>query len=236
MTQNETKLDMELSQFNGNRELEEFYTNGTVDNLLEKVEENKKELVAKMVEYAEKNTVATKWDKFGNPLDYEVKVNPVVINNTFFKSIAPISSTEPMYNAEKLGMVYDYYCQLLTEVNDKIGNFPSSLTLFCRFAGITTSTLRNYKNSADYNMRVIAEKIYDQVGDDNIAMSQMGVEREKTTLFKLKSQNEMVEKVQPKLNVNANIVDIDMDKIQKRIDNYKNYATKKVDYGRNKQK
>ena len=234
MTQKEKKQEIEISQLNSNRELEEFYTNGIVEDTLNKIEENKKELVSKMVEYAEKNTIPSKWDKFGNPLDYEVKINPVVISNTFFKSIAPITSTEPMYNAEKLGMVFDYYCQLLTEVNDKIGNFPSSLTLFCRFAGITTATLRNYKNSTDYNMRVVAEKIYDQVGDENLTMSQMGVVREKSTIFKLKAQHEMVEKEQPKLNVNANIVDVDLDRIQKRIANYKTYATKKVDYGKTK--
>ena len=124
-------------------------------------------------------------------------------------------------------MVYDYYCDLLYEVNDKIGNFPSSLTLFCKFAGITLQTLRNYRNSDDYSMRVVAEKIYDQIGDENLTMSQMGVVREKSTMFKLKSQNEMVEKAQPNVNISVKAVDIDLDKISERLKKYSNYANKK---------
>ena len=156
-----------------------------------------------------------------------VKINPLVITNYFFKPIIPITSQEPVYNAEKLGMVFDYYCELLAEVNDKIGNFPSSLTLFCKFAGITLSTLRRYKSSEDYSMRVVAEKIYDQIGDENITMSQMGVVREKSTIFKMKAQNEITEKVQPNVNISVKAIDVDFDKINERIANYSNFTKKK---------
>lgn len=123
-------------------------------------------------------------------------------------------------------MVFDYYCEILAEVNDKIGDYPSSLTSFCKMAGITLNTLRNYRNSEDYNMRVIAEKIYDQIGDENVTMSQMGVVRERSTIFKMKAQNEMVEKVQPQVKVNVN-AEVDMDRIQRNLDKYKNFAIKK---------
>jgi len=227
MTHKEKKQEMQLKNQQDIRELEQFYTNGEVEHLLQTIETRKNDLVEKMMEYAERNTKPVKFDKEGNPLDYKVQMNPVVVSNYFFKPITPLTNQEPIYNAEKLGMVFDYYCELLAEVNDKIGNFPSSLSLFCKFAGITTTTLRNYKNSADYNMRVVAEKIYDQVGDENLTMSQMGVLRERSTIFKLKVQNEMVEKVQPTINLNANIIDVDMDKINERLEKYKNYATKK---------
>ena len=179
-----------------------------------------------MIKYAEEHKEACKWDKDGNELAFEVKINPLVISNYFFKSIVPIGSQEPIYNAEKLSMVFDYYCQILAEVNDKIGNFPSSLTLFCKFAGITLNTLRQYKSSQDYSMRTVAEKIYDQIGDENITMSQMGIVRERSTIFKMKSQNELVEKVQPQLNGNVNIV-VDLDKVNERINKYKQFASKK---------
>lgn len=227
MTQREKKQELQLKNQQDIRELEQFYTNGEIENLLEKVEEKKEELVNKMIEYADRNTKPVKFDKEGNPLDYEVQINPVVVSNYFFRPITPLTNQEPIYNAERLGMVFDYYCDLIAEVNDKIGNFPSSLSLFCRFAGITTTTLRNYKNSTDYNMRVVVEKIYDQVGDENLTLSQLGAVREKSTIFKLKAQNEMVEKVQPTINLNANIIDVDMDKINERLAKYKNYAVKK---------
>ena len=93
-------------------------------------------------------------------------------------------------------------------------------------AGITLNTLRGYKNSIDLNMRVIAEKIYDQIGDENITMSQMGIVKERSTIFKMKSQNELVEKQQPKVSINIT-EQPDMDRINERLDKYKKYAKKK---------
>ena len=221
-----TPSECEIIEKNEVRQLEEFYVNGVVSDLLPKIQEKKEELVNNMVEYAKNHEVECKWTKDGDPIAWKVEINPIVITNSFFKPIIPITSQEPIYNAETLGMVFDYYNELLAEVNDKIGNFPSSLTLFCKFAGITLYTLRKYKNSDDYSMRVVAEKIYDQIGDENITMSQMGVVRERTTLFKMKSQNEMVEKAQPQIKVNVN-TDIDMNRIQERLNKYKCFANKK---------
>lgn len=75
-------------------------------------------------------------------------------------------------------------------------------------------------------MRVVVEKIYDQIGDANITMSQMGMVKERSTIFKMKSENEMVEKQQP--NVNINIVEQpDLKKIEENLNKYKMFATKK---------
>lgn len=223
----EKNLEIQKDNQNKLRELEQFYNEGKIDDLLKNVEEQKKELVEQMIKYAEENTKECKWTKDGDPVDYKVEIKPLVISNYFFKSIVPIGSQEPIYNAEKLSMVFDYYCQILAEVNDKIGSFPSSLTLFCKFAGITLNTLRQYKNSQDYSMRVVAEKIYDQIGDENITMSQLGVTRERSTLFRLKSQNEMVEKVQPNVNISVKAIDVDLDRINERINKYKQFTSKK---------
>lgn len=223
----EENLEIQTNNQNELRKLEKFYNTNEIDTLFKDVEEKKQELVEKMIQYAKDHEKECKWTKDGDPIDWKVEINPLVINNYFFKSIVPIGSQEPVYNAEKLSMVFDYYCDILAEVNDKIGNFPSSLTSFCKMAGITLNTLRSYKNSQDYSMRVIAEKIYDQIGDENITMSQMGIAREKTTIFKMKAQNEMVEKVQPNVNISVKTVDVDLDRINERLEKYKNYATKK---------
>lgn len=223
----EKNLEIQKDNQNKLRELEQFYNEGKIDDLLLNVEKQKEELVEQMIKYAEENTKECKWTKDGDPVDYKVEIKPLVISNYFFKSIVPIGSQEPIYNAEKLSMVFDYYCQILAEVNDKIGSFPSSLTLFCKFAGITLNTLRQYKNSQDYSMRVVAEKIYDQIGDENITMSQLGVTRERSTIFRLKSQNEMVEKVQPNVNISVKAIDVDLDRINERINKYKQFTSKK---------
>lgn len=226
MSIKQTNKEIQKKNQNELRRLEEFYTTGKVEDMLDTIEEKKKELVADMINYAETHRVPVKWDEDGNPTAYRLQMNPLVINNYYFKSIVPIGSQEPMYNAEKLAMVYDYYCDILTNINDKIGYFPSSLTSFCKLAGITLSTLKSYKTSNDLSMRVIAEKIYDQIGDENITMAQMDIVKERSTLFKLKSQNEMVEKQQP--NVNINITEKpDMEKIEARLEKYKVFANKK---------
>lgn len=222
----ENNLYKEKNVHNQIEKLEKFYVSGKVDDVLEVIENKKNELVNEMIEYAKENEKCVKWSKDGDELDFQVMLNPIVISNKFFKSIVPISSQEPMYNAEKLGMVYDYYCYLIGQVNENIGYFPSSLTLFCKFAGITLSTLKTYKNSPDYSMRVIAEKIYDQISDENLTMSQIGVVKEKTTFFKLKSQNEMVEKAQPTVHINITEKP-DLDRINERLSKYSQYADKK---------
>lgn len=226
MTSKEKKLEIQRKTQNDLRELEQMYVENKIDNMFDNIEQKKQELVADMIEYANKHTKPVKWNKDGIPIGKKIEINPLVINNYFFKSIVPITSQEPIYNGEKLGMVFDYYCELLAEINDKIGNFPSSLTSFCKLAGITSQTLRNYRNSSDYSLRVVAEKIYDQIGDENITMSQMGVVKERSTIFKMKAQNEIVEKEQPKVSINITEKP-DMERIEERLNKYKLYATKK---------
>lgn len=209
------------------RELEKFYAEGKVEDILANLEKRKQELVEDMIKYAEEHKIESKWSRDGNVLAYKVDYNPFVIENTFFKSIVPIGCQEPEYNAEKLALAYDFYCELLVEVNNNIGQYPASLTSFCHFAGITLNTLRMYRNSTDLNMRVIAEKIYDQIGDANVTMSQLGIVKERSTIFKLKSQNELVEKEQPKVNIN--IVEApDMERIEEKINKYKSFVDKKT--------
>ena len=228
--------NQEIKKKNQNelRVLEEFYTTGKVEEMLVAIEDRKKELIEDMINYSKTHTVPCKWDEEGNPTAYKSSMNPLVINNYYFKSIVPIGSKEPIYNAEKLAIVFDYYCDLVAGVNEHIGYFPSSLSSFCKLAGLTLSTLKSYKNSNDLSMRIIAEKIYDQIGDDNITMAQLDMVKERSTIFKMKSQNEMVEKQQPTVNINITEKP-DMEKIEERINKYKIFATKKeVKNGRTK--
>ena len=61
------------------RELEQFYTNGKVDDILESLEKRKKELVEDMISYAQEHTKECKWDREGNPIDFKVDFNPFVV-------------------------------------------------------------------------------------------------------------------------------------------------------------
>lgn len=226
MKNKEKNREIQLSNQNNLRDLEQMYIENKIDNMFENIEQRKEELVQDMIKYANEHTKPIKWNKDGIPIGEKIEINPLVINNYFFKSIVPITSQEPQYNAEKLGMVFDYYCEILAEINDKIGNFPSSLTSFCKLSGLTLNSLRQLRNSSDYSMRVVVEKIYDQIGDENITMSQMGVVRERSTIFKMKAQNEIVEKEQPKVSINITEKP-NMERIAERINKYKDFTRKK---------
>lgn len=208
------------------KELEQKYIDDKIKEMPEYIEKKKEQIVNEMIEYAETHKKPIKWNKDGIPIGEKIEINPVVINNYFFKPITNLTCIEPIYSAEQLGLIYDYYCYLISEINDRIGYFPPSLTSFCKLSSLTLQTLRNYRNSSDYGLRVVAEKIYDQIGDENITMSQMGVVRERSTIFKMKSQNEIVEKEQPKININITPKP-DMDRIEERLNKYKVFTNKK---------
>ena len=159
------------------RDLEQFFVNGAIVDINDKLEELKTQKVNEMIEYAEGHEKPI-YNKQGDVVGMRVVSNPLVVNNLFFKSICPLGNKIPLYNAEKLALVYDYYLYLITEVNDKIGDFPSSLASFCKLAGITTQNLREYRRSADIDMRNIVEKIYDEIGDNNLSMAQLGKVKE----------------------------------------------------------
>ena len=180
-----------------------------------------------MIDYASKHEKFI-YNKEGDIIDTYVEVKPIVISNYFFRSICPLHNKVPIYNAEKLGIVFEYYNYLISEINDKIGNYPPSLLSFCKLAGISYQTLREYRNSSDIEMRNVVEKIYDQLGDDNLTMSQMGQVREKSTIFKLKAQHEMVEKVQPNVNITYKEV-VNTDRINANLEKYKDFIEKKGD-------
>lgn len=205
------------------RELESDYVKDLVAKMPETVSKMKEQVVKKLAEYQlEHTTIVT--DKGG--IEHEmVKVSPSYINNVFFKSLNPIMSQEPVYNAETLGIVFDYYAFIVANINDKLGNFPSSISSFCRLAGITTQTLMSYRKSNDYNLRVVAQKIYDYIGDENITMGQMGKVKETMTVFKLKTQNDMNPSKDQNITVNISN-DLDEETIKSRINKYKNFTNK----------
>lgn len=190
------------------RQLENMFVNSQIDNLDELVKERKDELIGKLEVYKEEFKTQ-RYTKIGTP--YEVtNMNPIIIQRYFFKSINPIGNREPTYNAEKLAIVWDLYNDIVVEVNAKIGDFFPSLTSFCTFAGITLTTFKTWKKSNDLDMRIIVEKINDACFDTNVTMAQMGAVKERSTIYRMKSEQDRVEKEQPQIHIhNEEIVDFD---------------------------
>lgn len=202
--------------------LENFYVNAQINDLLPKiVEERKKEVVNQLTEFQDKY-IQLKYDRYGNE---EKIVNPYLISTYFFKSINPLSNTEPIYSSEKLAIVWDIYMYLIEQVNMNIAPFQPTLTHFAKFAGISLTTLKNYRNMGDSQMNILIDKIYDETLDSNLTLAQNKKLVAKSTEFRLKVENEVVEKAQPKVNVNVS-AKLDLNKINSRLSEITNFNKK----------
>lgn len=202
--------------------LENFYVNAQINDLLPKiVEERKKEVVNQLTEFQDKY-IQLKYDRYGNE---EKIVNPYLISTYFFKSINPLSNTEPIYSSEKLAIVWDIYMYLIEQVNMNIAPFQPTLTHFAKFAGISLTTLKNYRNMGDNQMNILIDKIYDETLDSNLTLAQNKKLVAKSTEFRLKVENEVVEKAQPKVNVNVS-AKLDLNKINSRLSEITNFNKK----------
>lgn len=196
------------------KELENFYVNSTIDtkNLQMLVEERKNEVVNKLLEFQSKY-VRKKVDANGN---VEKIVNPYVVSTYFFKSVNPLANVEPLYSSEKLAIVWDIYMYLIEQVNLNITTFQPTLTHFAKFAGISLNTLKSYRNNGDREMQILIDKIYDETMDSNLTLAQNNKLKEKTTQFRLKVENEIVEKTTPTVNYNVS-AKVDLNKINQRL-------------------
>lgn len=194
----------ELENKNQLIDIEKFYVNGKLDNLEELVDLKKKEIVKKIEQFMnEGNILATH--------------NPYLISTYFFKSINPLASVEPEYSPEKLSIVWDLYMYLIEQVNMNICVLQPTISHFCRFAGISTNTFKNYKNTGTLEMRTLTNKISDATFDSNVLLAQNAVLKDRSTMMRVKVENEVQEKPQVKVNVNVN-KEIDLGQIASRLD------------------
>lgn len=208
--------------------LEKMFVENKIDNIDELLNEKKKQFEKDMTLTLYK-AEETYFDKDGNEktrFNQKYK-NPVVLNNLFLKSINPYKNIQPEYTAETLNAIFDLYCEILTEVNVKIGTLAPSISSFCKFAGISSTRFKGYKSSPEEDIRAIIEVIEDYCYDTNVAMSQSGFIKERSTVYRMKSEQERMEKEQQKVVINAKSVNIGevQDKI-KRIQELKKYNNK----------
>ena len=212
-----------LKNKNDVKDLENFYVNSAIDTkqLSLLVEERKEEIVDKLVEFQSKY-VRKKVDANGN---VEKIVNPYVVSTYFFKSVNPLANVEPLYSSEKLAIVWDIYMYLIEQVNLNITTFQPTLTHFAKFAGISLNTLKSYRNNGDREMQILIDKIYDETMDSNLTLAQNNKLKEKTTQFRLKVENEIVEKTTPTINYNVS-AKLDLAQINQRLSEITNFNQK----------
>lgn len=221
-------MDKELQEKYELQTLEKMFVSNQIDNLDMLLQEKQKEFESNMLKI-ENKLYTIEYDEEGKALkklNTQYK-NPLVLNNYFLKSINPYKNIQPEYTAESLNAVFDLYCEILTEVNVRIGTLPPSISSFCKFAGISTYTFKGYKSSAEIEMRTIVDMIEDYCYDTSVSMSQGGFVKERSTVYRMKSEQERMEKEQQKVVINAKSVNIgEVQEKIKRIQELKKYNNK----------
>ena len=104
----------------------------------------------------------------------------------------------PKYSTTELAILFDYYKQFIQKINEKTPYIPTKED-FCSFAGVSTVTYNNWKQSDDVERREIMQKIDDYLVDIHLSMAQRGDIREISTIFRAKSEFGMVEAQAPQV-------------------------------------
>ena len=207
-------------------DLEKFCVNATLDNLEDLMLQKEQELISKIENYQKMMIVEIKND-YGEVIDTIHKdYNPYLVSTYFFKSINPLSNIEPQYSSEKLAVVWNIYMNMIELVNINIGPFQPTLSHFAKFAGISTYTLKSYRNSPDLQMQTIANKIFDETFDSNVLLAQNKILSNRSTELRVKVENEVQEKPQVKVNVNVN-QEVDLNQISARLNEISNFSKAK---------
>ena len=208
--------------------LEKMFVDGKIENLDVLIAEKTKQFQKDLEDVKSRLYIQTT-DKKGNEIIVEDKKlkNPLILNNYFLKSINPYKNVQPEYTAESLSMVFDLYCDILTEVNANIGTMSPSISSFCKFAGISTVTFKDYKSNPEEDMRNVVDMIEDYCYDTSVAMSQNGYLKERATVYRMKSEQEKMEKEQQKVVIHAKSVNLgEIQEKVKRIQELKKYNNK----------
>lgn len=205
------------------RLIEKDYVENVLDGLDNAINQKRTEIEDKLMKYVDENKIK-RYNKDGD--EYEVpNTNPLLIQKYFFQSINPLVNVEPLYSAEKLGIVWQLYEEMIGKISAKIGIIVPNLSSFCSFAGIRLSTFKRYKQLPDEDMRIVVEKIEDGCYDSNITLAQMGYIKERSTVYRMKSEQERVEKEMPTVHIHNEKVDLD--EINKRLNQLKGFNEKK---------
>ena len=221
----------DLNKKNELKKLENFYINGKIENLPLLVEEKKKEIVEVISDYIGKYT-ETYYDEDGTE-HTKIRMTPYIVSNYFFRSIINLNNIEPLYSAEQLSILWDLYQYQVEQVNIMLCPFTPTVSHFCKFIGITTNGFRKMKNSPDEGTRIIIAKIEDSCFDSNVTMAQMGKFKERSTVYRMKSEQERIEKETPQVIVHA--TNVDLAGINKRLQELDKFNKKVINGGLNEQ-
>lgn len=124
----------------------------------------------------------------------------------------------PLYSAEELGMLFEYYRNFVSEIN-KITRYVPTKKNFCAFASISSATYENYLIEGDSQRIEIMKMIDDYITDISLSLAQNREIDNVTTIYRSKAEHGMVEATAP--IVIKKEYDLDLDNIRKSINTLK---------------
>lgn len=190
----------------------------------------KKEIDEKIKEFNDK-FVTIRYDKFGNEFK---DVNPLALKSYFFQNIENDYSNNPIYDIQQLNDFYTLFVYIIEQINLFICPFGADIKDFCKMTNLSNDELSNYKNNGSNEIRNIINKLYDYCRDSNLVLAQNKIYNANVTTFKAKSELEVKEKSEPKVNVNVQ-AKVPLEFINERLKAIRNFEVKTIE-GNNEEK
>lgn len=107
-----------------------------------------------------------------------------------------IVGVSPKYNNTELAILFDYYKQFIEKINETQRYLPTKKN-FCSFAGISSTSYDNWRQSDDSERREIMQMIDDYITDIMLTSAQDGEIKEISTIFRSKAEHGLVEAQAP---------------------------------------
>lgn len=191
---------------------------------MKEINKIKKDIDKKIDEFNEK-FVKIRYDKYGNEFK---DVNPLAIKSYFFTILDNDFSNNPIYTVEQLNTFYNIFVYMIEQINLFITPFGADIKDFCKMTNLSNEELANYKNNSSNEIKNIIDKLYDYCRDSNIVLAQNKIYNSNITTFKAKSELEITEKSEPKINVNVQ-TKIPLEMINDRLKAIRNFETKAIE-------
>lgn len=102
------------------------------------------------------------------------------------------------YSAEMLEIAFQYYKQMIVEVN-KVSKYPPSIKSFCSFLGVSTATYKNWLVSDDDDKREICLMVDDYITDGMLLQAQRRELDSQITMYRTKAEHGMIEPQAPQV-------------------------------------